>query len=111
MKPSNLVLVRRSVALLACMGAGLASIAVGAQDIHQARNLAATCAGCHGTDGRAVGEMKSLAGVAMATIVTALADYKSGARPATVMHQVAKGYSDEQIALVARYFSEQGASK
>jgi cytochrome c553 len=31
--------------------------------------------------------------------------FKSGARPATVMHQLAKGYTDEQIVTIANYFA------
>jgi cytochrome c553 len=33
--------------------------------------------------------------------------YKSGALPATLMHQIAKGYSDEQIQAIAAYFAAQ----
>jgi sulfide dehydrogenase cytochrome subunit len=40
-----------------------------------------------------------------------MADYKSGAQPATIMHQIAKGYTDEQIKLVAAYFAAQPAKK
>jgi cytochrome subunit of sulfide dehydrogenase len=72
-----------------------------------ARSLAATCANCHGTNGNARGDMKSLAGVSAEKIVGAMADYKSGALPATIMHQIAKGYTDEQIRLVAAYFAAQ----
>ena len=30
-----------------------------------------------------------------------------GRKPATIMHQLAKGYSDEQIRLLANYFATQ----
>ncbi len=33
--------------------------------------------------------------------------FRSGARQATVMHQLAKGYTDEQLALLADFFSQQ----
>lgn len=82
-----------------------------AQDAHLARNLAATCANCHGTNGQARGDMKPLAGLSAEKIIAALADYKSGAQPATIMHQIAKGYTDEQIKLVANWFSTQPAKK
>ncbi len=82
-----------------------------AQDALLARNLAATCANCHGTNGYARGEMKPLAGLAAEKLITAVADYKSGAQPATIMHQIAKGYTDEQIKLVAAYFAAQPAKK
>jgi cytochrome subunit of sulfide dehydrogenase len=82
-----------------------------AQDAHLARNLAATCANCHGTNGQARGDMKPLAGMSAGKIVAAVADFKSGAQPATIMHQIAKGYTDEQIRLVAAYFAAQPAAK
>ncbi len=82
-----------------------------AQDALLARNLAATCANCHGTNGQARGDMKPLAGLSAEKIIAAVADYRSGAQPATIMHQIAKGYSDEQIRLVAGYFAAQPARK
>jgi cytochrome c553 len=86
-------------------------LAAVAQDANLARNLAATCANCHGTNGQARGEMKPLAGLAAEKIVAAVADYKSGAQPATIMHQISKGYTDEQIKLVAAYFAAQPAKQ
>ena len=82
-----------------------------AQETTLARNLAATCANCHGTTGQARGDMQPLAGVAAATLVATMADFKSGARPATVMHQISKGYTDAQIALIAGYFAAQSGKK
>jgi cytochrome c553 len=93
--------------MAAAIAAASAPLATQAQDAHLARNLAATCANCHGTNGQAVGDMKPLAGVAAGKIVAMMADYKSGAQPATIMHQIAKGYTDEQIRLVAGYFAAQ----
>jgi len=90
----------------------LAPLAALAQDAHLARNLAATCANCHGTNGNVRGnDVKPLAGVAAEKILAQIADFKSGAQPATIMHQIAKGYTDEQIKLVAAYFAAQPAAK
>ena len=89
----------------------LAAAAAQAQDVHLARNLAATCANCHGTNGQARGDMKPLAGVSADKIVAMLADFKSGNQPATVMHQIAKGYTDDQIKLIAAFFAAQPAGK
>ena len=82
-----------------------------AQDPNLARNLAATCANCHGTNGNALGEMKSLAGRPAAATITLMAGYKNGSLPATIMHQIAKGYTDEQIRLVADYLAAQQPKK
>ena len=98
----------RCAAVIGLVGmAGLAQ----AQDAHLARNLAATCANCHGTNGHARGEMKPLAGVSADKIIAMLADYKSGNQPATIMHQITKGYTDEQIKLIASFLAMQPAGK
>ncbi len=89
----------------------LAAPAARADDSMLARSLAATCANCHGTRGQALGDMKPLAGVSAEKILAQLADFKSGAQPATIMHQIAKGYSDDQLRLVAAYFAAQPAAK
>ena len=74
-----------------------------------ARNLAATCANCHGTNGKAVkgSGMDALAGMEKAKILQKLADYKSGDKPASIMHQIAKGYTEAQLDLIAGYFAAQ----
>ena len=106
--------VRTTALTLVALGASVVIGAPGvamAQDAHLARNLAATCANCHGTNGQALGDMKTLAGVPADTIISMMAGFKSGAQPATIMHQIAKGYTDDQIKLVAAYFAAQPAKK
>lgn len=79
---------------------------VQAQDVNAARALAATCSTCHGTDGRSVGNVPpSLAGQSKASLVQQLKEFKDGKRPATVMHQQAKGYTDAQLEQIAGYFA------
>ncbi len=80
-------------------------------DPNLARNLAATCANCHGTNGNARGDMKPLAGTAADKLIAAMADFKNGNQPATIMHQIAKGYTDEQIRLIAGFFAAQQPKK
>jgi len=72
-------------------------------------SLAASCAACHGTQGKAVNgsAVVSLAGLSKDVIVAQMAAFKAGTRPATVMHQLSKGYSDAQIAMIAAYFAVQ----
>ncbi len=72
-----------------------------------ARNLAASCTACHGSNGNSAGGMPVLAGLDKVLFVTQMKDFKSGARPATVMHQHAKGYTDEEFELLAEYFAAQ----
>jgi len=78
----------------------------GAQRL-RTRSLAATCAQCHGTDGRAVeGEaMIRLAGLPREHLLTQLLAFRTGQRPATIMHQITRGYSQEQLEEVATYFA------
>ncbi|MES2685801.1 MAG: c-type cytochrome [Pseudomonadota bacterium] len=73
------------------------------------RSLAATCANCHGTDGRAVqgSSVLPLAGMDKNYLATQMKAFKAGTRPATVMHQISKGYSDAQIDILASYFAAQ----
>ncbi|RZI97959.1 MAG: cytochrome C [Rubrivivax sp.] len=75
--------------------------------MQQARSLAATCANCHGTQGRAKGDMKPLAGMRADTMLAMLADFKNGNQPATVMHQITKGYTEKQLRLIAQYLAAQ----
>ncbi len=76
-------------------------------DPAQARSWAAGCANCHGTNGQAQPGMEALAGVSQADIVKKMQDFKAGRKPATIMHQLSKGYSDEQIQAIAAYFAAQ----
>jgi sulfide dehydrogenase cytochrome subunit len=80
-----------------------------AQDPNLARNLAANCANCHGTNGKAVpgAGMEPIAGEPKEKLVKKIKEYRSGVRPATVMHQISKGYTDEQIDLIAGYLAAQ----
>ena len=69
------------------------------------RMLPATCANCHGTAGQAKGAMPSLAGASQSWLAEQMRNFRDGRRPATVMHQLAKGYSDDEIARLAEHFS------
>ena len=93
------------VAWLACATASQAQDA----QILRTRSLAATCGQCHGTDGHAIdaAALPGLAGLPASYLVEQMSSFKSGTRPATVMHQIARGYSDAQIDQLARYFAAQ----
>lgn len=78
-----------------------------AEELPPGAQLAASCGMCHGTAGRSTGGNESLAGMPKADIERKLEQFRSGTKPATVMHQIAKGYSDAQVKLIAEYFSAQ----
>ena len=89
----------------ALIAAGLAAPAE-AQNPAQARSLAATCFTCHGSDGRSVGGVPpSLAGMNKDYLLQQMKDFRDGKRPATIMHQHAKGYTDQQLEAIAGYFA------
>ena len=71
------------------------------------RDIAANCANCHGTDGRSRGATPSLAGQDATVIVQRMKEFRDGRRVATVMQQLAKGYTDAQIEAAAAYFAAQ----
>jgi cytochrome subunit of sulfide dehydrogenase len=73
--------------------------------------LAANCANCHGTTGNAKGAMPSLAGQPKAYIVEQMRAFRDGKRTATIMHQLAKGYTDPQIEAIADHFARQAAAR
>jgi sulfide dehydrogenase cytochrome subunit len=76
-----------------------------------ARDLAASCTGCHGTGGVSAGTIASLAGQSKDDLVAKTQEFKTGKRSGTVMPQLAKGYTDEQIDLVAGWFAAQRPAK
>ena len=98
----------RTQALLLVLAAPLAALAQ-SPDALQVRSLAATCANCHGTDGRAAAGagMPGLAGQPRDYLLQQLRAFRDGSRPATVMHQIAKGYSEPQLQQLAGYFAAQ----
>jgi cytochrome c553 len=85
------------------------ALAQTAPDLRAAGYLAANCANCHGTSGASVTSLPGLAGKPREEFIKLMTDFREGRRTATIMHQLSKGYSDEQIALLAEYFSRQKA--
>ena len=71
--------------------------------------LAANCAICHGSLGQPApgSSVARLAGRPAESIVEAMKAFKDGKREATVMHQIAKGYSDAETAAIAAWFAAQ----
>ncbi len=95
---------------IAVLALGAAAASVQAQDDRRVLQWAASCAACHGTDGQSGGGMPSLAGRDAAELGRLMAEFREGKRFATVMHQYAKGYTDEEIRQIAQHFSQVGKS-
>ena len=98
---------RARVELLALLLAVAGPLGALAADPSAGRLVAATCANCHGTDGRSRGDIPGLAGRDKGELVRLVRDFRDGKRQSTVMQQLAKGYSDAEIEAAAAYFAAQ----
>jgi cytochrome c553 len=91
------------------VAAGITLVALSAgsiaADALKLRSLAASCANCHGTSGVAQQGMESLAGQSKEDLLRKMIDFKTGKKPATIMHQLSKGYTDEELDQLAAYFA------
>jgi len=68
--------------------------------------LVNTCFSCHGPDGKSSGAMPTIAGKPKHYIETMMRNYRSGKTPSTVMMRIAKGFSDTEIAAIAKFFAD-----
>jgi len=70
--------------------------------------LANSCAGCHGTNGSSVGPASpTIAGISVEYFIETMEAYKKDERPSTIMTRIARGYTDEEIKLMADFFAKQ----
>lgn len=102
---------------LAALVAALSALAIsaaqaaGADDAQKlyTRSVAATCANCHGTDGRAQDDatVSGLAGMSADYIASQMDAFRKGERQGTIMHQIAKGFNEAQTRQLAEYFASQ----
>jgi sulfide dehydrogenase cytochrome subunit len=98
---------KKKIVLAAALASLCAPVFAQAPDADTSRSLAAPCALCHGTNGVNAGGLPNIAGMPREYIVQQLRDFRDGKRPATIMHQVAKGYTEPQFAALAEYFAAQ----
>ncbi len=68
--------------------------------------LANTCAGCHGTDGASMGPaIPNIAGVSTEYFNTVMKEYQEDDRASTIMGRIARGYTTEEVALMAKHYA------
>lgn len=67
--------------------------------------VAQSCAGCHGQSGDGSGPILPLAGYDREDFLQTWEAFRSDTRPATIMGRIARGFSDDEIAELADYFS------
>ena len=71
----------------------------------KAKSLSLPCLGCHGQNNSSV---PSLFNLEESYIYKALIEYQSGHRKNYLMQIISKGYSDEQLRIISKYYSLQG---
>jgi sulfide dehydrogenase cytochrome subunit len=85
------------VAITTMAAAGPADIPAGA----------AACSGCHPAKQFVATQVSRLTGRDPAQIIAAMAEFRSGARSATVMDRIAKGFTDDEVQAIAAWYAAQ----
>jgi cytochrome subunit of sulfide dehydrogenase len=95
--------------LMAAVAAACLPAQAQTPDALYVRSLAANCSNCHGTNGRVVAAsaVPGLAGMPREYMLRQLQAFRDGSRPATVMHQITKGFTPAQLEQIAGYFAAQ----
>lgn len=75
-----------------------------AAEPHPGRLLASNCFQCHGTDGRK--GFEELAGKSASSIYEEMKEMQTKTLNKNIMNAHAKGYTDDEIRLIADYFSK-----
>ena len=93
---------------VAVMGITAAGLLTGPAQADMASGavLTNTCFSCHGTDGKSVGDMPTIAGKKESFIAKKLKGFKMGSEDSTVMKRIAKGFTDAEIAAIAKFFAK-----
>ena len=67
--------------------------------------LAGTCTSCHGTEGKNIGQIPPLAGKERQYLRDQLRLFKTDVLKVTLMNQLSKGYTEEELNALADYYS------
>jgi len=81
------------------------------EDISRAALLSYNCYTCHGMEGKSMSMMPALNKLTSEELKKKLLDFKAGKSDATVMTRHAKGYSDEDIQMIADYIAGKNKKK
>jgi cytochrome subunit of sulfide dehydrogenase len=68
---------------------------------------AASCSGCHASDAKVQTSVPRIAGRKPADIVAAMAAFRTGQKPATVMDRIARGFTDDEVRAIAEWLGAQ----
>ena len=89
---------------------GIAAVAAWSQPALAASDPppgATSCSGCHSPGATAASPISRLYGRDAGEIVTAMAGFRDGSLPATVMNRIAKGFSDDESRAIAAWLAAQ----
>ncbi|MBK8451792.1 MAG: c-type cytochrome [Thiofilum sp.] len=100
-------LLQSSIGLVLSMGLLLCAQAAD-QPLNRTALIAQNCMSCHGTNGISNGPaIPSIAGFSRSYLERSLLEYKTDKRHSTIMGRITKGYSAEDLKLLADYFAQQ----
>ena len=68
---------------------------------------AASCSGCHTFGATAASSVSRLYGRDADDIMNAMAGFRDGSLPATVMNRIAKGFTDDELRAIAAWLAAQ----
>ena len=98
--PGSIVWAAAATVAVVCL-----TMTVGSAVAADGARLAEGCSSCHGIEGRGGRAIPSLAGQDEARLREQMHEFAKGNARSTVMSRLMAGYSDEEIAALAAYFS------
>ena len=93
-----------------CVVVGIATVVAWSHQVLAASEPppgAASCSGCHSTGATTSPSISRLYGRDAGDITTAMAGFRDGSLPATVMNRIAKGFSDDELRAIAAWLAAQ----
>lgn len=99
MKHSRILAAGIAVSMMA-----LAYVPQAAAEVERGELLTTSCFSCHSIDLEGAGNMPNLVGYPRDLMISQMQAFKDGSRPGTIMNRHAKGYTDEEIVMMADYF-------
>lgn len=85
-------------ALISCSSAALAA---------EPPAGASSCSGCHAANTAVETPVPKIKGRSADDILAAMAAFRAGSKPATVMNRIAKGYTDDELKPIAAWLAAQ----
>lgn len=88
-----------------CGGLAFGSLCHADDGIGRAASLAHNCTVCHGPQGKGSLKIPKIRGLDRADIAESMKGFRSGEEDQTIMGLISKAFTDEDIELLASYFS------